>query len=388
MSWADIVENSISGSIGEEPNKKNNLAQIEYAKGLLLPRYSHGNDDSVQINILVYNSERDLIPRMVNYIDPLATQIEVESIKAKHSAEYKFRLSMTKHDFIEHIEESLTPSYPLFHGLFDSISNIRLSDPEPKIIFDMNDKIYNIFSNVCNTLFPGKIGLRGPRTIISNKDEIDAWRGALYFNVDNTDEYDFVLIKENHINQFSSNKLIRKPDRFDRTAITNYVNGSIQMRKPSIYTFPRRNIVEVTKINPNAKLPVYATSGSAGADVTIIRFIEEINGVQFYGTGITIQPPAGFYTQLYARSSLAKKGYMLANNVGIIDNDYRGELIVQVIPIDRNNIIPLVLPMVVAQLIVEPMNRFTYTEVQYHSDANTERATGGFGSTDNRPYNK
>lgn len=140
--------------------------------------------------------------------------------------------------------------------------------------------------------------------------------------------------------------------------------------------------VKVKKLRPNAVLPTYESEFAAGADLHACideTVIVEPGQTQFIPTGLSMEIPVGCVGLIYARSGLAcKKGLAPANKVGVIDSDYRGEFIValhnqgsqaQVVsPGDR-----------IAQLVIAPVFTPGFYEVQELS--NTERSSGGFGST-------
>ena len=128
--------------------------------------------------------------------------------------------------------------------------------------------------------------------------------------------------------------------------------------------------------------PLYASEGAAGADLraaldgpmTIAPGARAV-----VPTGLVLEIPAGFEGQVRARSGLAlKKGLALANGVGTIDADYRGEVGVLVVnlggdavTIDRGERI--------AQLVVAPVSRALFEEAGELRVST--RGTGGFGST-------
>ncbi len=141
--------------------------------------------------------------------------------------------------------------------------------------------------------------------------------------------------------------------------------------------------LSVQKLKPQALLPTRATAGSAGYD--LYACIEAaitipVGGVVRIGTGIAIgieDPTIAAF--VYARSGLAtKQGLIPANCVGVIDSDYRGEILValknlsdmpqRIAPNDR-----------IAQLVLAPVYLPTLLEVETLSD--TARGDGGFGST-------
>jgi dUTP pyrophosphatase len=82
------------------------------------------------------------------------------------------------------------------------------------------------------------------------------------------------------------------------------------------------------KIFNNSKLPTKAYKNDAGYDIYINNYIKTIGKVDFYGTGISLNINKGYFVKLYPRSSISKTDYSLANSVGIIDNGYKGEIIV------------------------------------------------------------
>lgn len=142
------------------------------------------------------------------------------------------------------------------------------------------------------------------------------------------------------------------------------------------------NVMFVT--NDKACLPTPQSENSAGLDLvcseTTIIGPEE---TKLLRTGICLEIPVGFVGLICERSSLHKKGLMLANKVGVIDSDYRGEVLlavtytrqwakgfepIEVLAGDR-----------LAQLIIMPAPLITFTVVK--SLSNTKRGDGGFGST-------
>lgn len=124
--------------------------------------------------------------------------------------------------------------------------------------------------------------------------------------------------------------------------------------------------------------PTRSHPSDSGFDVTIIAPVKTVGDVTFYTTGIQVDPPHGYYFDLVARSSLSKTGYMLANAVGIIDQSYRGDVIVPLRKLSTDAA-ALELPMRVAQLI--PRQWYNMSMNQTYSLDSTARGDGGFGST-------
>lgn len=142
-------------------------------------------------------------------------------------------------------------------------------------------------------------------------------------------------------------------------------------------------ILKIKKLNENAVIPEMATSGSAGMDLrACITEDIIINPGQraLISTGLAIALESNAYVAyIYARSGLAvKSGITLANCVGVIDSDYRGELKVGLVNISDK-------PFTVsngeriAQLVIAPVIVPEILEVDELDE--TERAAGGFGST-------
>ena len=93
--------------------------------------------------------------------------------------------------------------------------------------------------------------------------------------------------------------------------------------------------IRVSKISPDAIVPNKVHQSDSGYDITLISLAKKLGpNLYLYGTGLRIAPDEGYYVELVARSSLMKFGYILANGVGIIDNQYRGELLVALWKLD------------------------------------------------------
>ena len=131
---------------------------------------------------------------------------------------------------------------------------------------------------------------------------------------------------------------------------------------------------------PSADLPTRAHPTDAGLDLYAAETVHIIpNHVTLVPTGIAVAIPAGHVGLLIARSSLAvKKAMTLANGVGVIDPDYRGEIKVPIVPIDgcRNVIFSGAR---IAQLVILPIALPTVEVVAELPES--ARGLGGFGST-------
>lgn len=143
-------------------------------------------------------------------------------------------------------------------------------------------------------------------------------------------------------------------------------------------------ICEFVCIVPEAVPPTRNNTSDSGYDLTLIGVEKQIGDVTLFKTGIKVKPPIGYYFDLVPRSSIIKTGYMLANNVGIIDADYTGEILVPLINIDKSShFLPLNenLPIRLVQLIPRKWHDFEFKKVD--SLSITDRAEKGFGSSGN-----
>jgi dUTP pyrophosphatase len=144
-------------------------------------------------------------------------------------------------------------------------------------------------------------------------------------------------------------------------------------------TIPR---IQIVKNNPDAIIPSRANSTDIGLDLVAIGIYKVLdNGVILYDTGISASAPKGYYLEILPRSSLSKTGWMLANSVGVIDPSYRGNLLIALAK-GSNQPEPISLPFCKCQLV---LRKALYAEVEEVSSlSDTERGSGGFGSTGDR----
>ena len=135
-------------------------------------------------------------------------------------------------------------------------------------------------------------------------------------------------------------------------------------------------------VQDGAKLPVYQTSGSAGADVCAFLkedFVLEPMQRAAIPTGLSFAIPAGYEMQVRPRSGLAlKNGITCLNTPGTIDSDYRGEVKVILINLGSE---PFTIKNGerIAQLVVKPVVCADFAQVSVLDK--TARGAGGFGST-------
>lgn len=149
-------------------------------------------------------------------------------------------------------------------------------------------------------------------------------------------------------------------------------------------------ILNVKKTTPSAQLPEYATAGAACFDLRA-DFSEAHINVQAYGvevhagrpvtfrTGLSFEVPEGHVMLVFSRSGHGfNNDIRLANCVGVIDSDYRGEVGVK-LSNDGGSYMRVNHGDRIAQAMVLPIQQVQFLEVDELSS--TERGTGGFGST-------
>lgn len=139
--------------------------------------------------------------------------------------------------------------------------------------------------------------------------------------------------------------------------------------------------LNVKKLDRNAKLPTYGTEFSAGADLYNLdtEVTVEAHSTALIHTGLALEIPEGYCGLIFARSGLAtKRGLAPANKVGVIDADYRGEIMVA---LHNHSDVPVTVEAGerVAQLAIVPFLKAEFCECDELSD--TVRGAGGFGST-------
>ena len=144
----------------------------------------------------------------------------------------------------------------------------------------------------------------------------------------------------------------------------------------------REQTVRIKKLNDSAKIPTYGSEFAAGADLyACLDDTCEIKPgeTKLIKTGIALEVPVGYAGLIYARSGLAtKKGLAPANKVGVVDTDYRGEIMVALH--NHSNETRIVEPDErIAQFVITPYLKASFDLVDELND--TTRGTGGFGST-------
>lgn len=138
--------------------------------------------------------------------------------------------------------------------------------------------------------------------------------------------------------------------------------------------------VRIKKLAEHAVVPSYAIDGDCGLDITATGFKwNDLAGFIEYNTSLSIEIPKGYAGFLFPRSSISKTSLAMSNSVGIIDSNYRGEIKIRFRINDHTNRYDI--GDRIAQLVILPYPEISLVEVEELSE--TERGTGGFGSTGN-----
>ncbi|MGE0127203.1 MAG: dUTP diphosphatase [Blastocatellales bacterium] len=136
--------------------------------------------------------------------------------------------------------------------------------------------------------------------------------------------------------------------------------------------------IKTKRLHPKAKLPARGSNLAAGADLCCVEdFTLPPGERKSVPTGIAIEIPAGWYGRVAPRSGLATR-HGIDTLAGVVDSDYRGELLVLLINLGAEPV-SFKAGDRIAQLIVERAAACDYDWAEELSE--TERGGGGFGST-------
>ena len=142
--------------------------------------------------------------------------------------------------------------------------------------------------------------------------------------------------------------------------------------------------LRILKLHPDAKVPTYATDGAAAFDLHALHFEGEPIRVMHrapytFDTGLAFEVPTGYVMLIFSRSGHGfNNDARLANCVGVIDSDYRGEVRVRMTS-DGNRDLIVHDGDRIAQAMLVPIPRVTFEVAEQLSI--TERGENGFGST-------
>ena len=137
--------------------------------------------------------------------------------------------------------------------------------------------------------------------------------------------------------------------------------------------------IKIKLLTPSAQLPTRSTEGSAAFDLYASEHIAiEAGGVSRVPVGLAVEIPVGFYADLRLRSGFASKNSAALCSSGVVDSDYRGEVMIPVINHGREMIVISVGDRI-GQMLILPVPETEIAQVEELTD--TVRGNGGFGST-------
>lgn len=139
--------------------------------------------------------------------------------------------------------------------------------------------------------------------------------------------------------------------------------------------------MKIKLVSPNAVVPTYGSKCAAGMDLYSSDTYSIAPGeTVLVHTGISMEIPDGYFGAIYPRSGLAtKRGLRLANCVGVVDSDYRGEIMVALYN-DSTETQSVELRDRIAQMVIQPYERPQVFDV-VNELSDTERGSSGFGHT-------
>lgn len=139
--------------------------------------------------------------------------------------------------------------------------------------------------------------------------------------------------------------------------------------------------LKIKKLSDKAVIPTYGSEYAAGADLYSCEgeLTFAPGETKMVHTGLAMQIPVGYVGLVYARSGIAsKRGLAPANKVGVIDSDYRGEIMVA-LHNHSNESQTIAASERIAQIVITPFLTVNYIESETLDE--TDRGVGGFGST-------
>lgn len=141
-------------------------------------------------------------------------------------------------------------------------------------------------------------------------------------------------------------------------------------------------VCHVFKTHPNAVVPYKTRESDVGYDMTLISVHKKLNDfVTLYDTGIKLKVCHGYYVEVVPRSSIIKSGHIMANNVGIIDRSYEGNVYVALAKLDAS-VPDIQLPYRGFQMIFRKQIHGHIVDMKDGElNSSSSRGEGGFGST-------
>jgi dUTP pyrophosphatase len=309
--------------------------EVEYFLGLVVSACQEGSN---YVDIYVKKDNVYALRKMNNIL--FGNMLKINENKNNYSVRiYSQRLidDLSKVDF-----EKIT-SMNFFRGVYENSGWVSF--------------------NKCNVTLKNKNLLISLLSRLNSTQEIkedDSGNYSVVFRYDRA--LDFLYLLYNNIGY------VYNPRRYDEyKCMCGYIPNEHKLLK-----------FNYKKVESDAVDPFKGRPSDSGYDLTLIKKVKTVGNVEFYDTGIVLEPPYGYYFDLVGRSSISKSGYLLANNLGIIDRSYRGTVMVPLVKID-NNMPDLQLPNRLVQIIPRLIQHLQPNEIKDVSE--TERGTNGFGKS-------
>lgn len=276
----------------------------------------------------------------------------------------------------DELDEGLLKIFKEYVDIMNEFGTTSMSLNNNSYLDEMKDtiKVFNDFSDDCKRAFIR--GIYEYNNLSENSNDIHIKKNVMI--KDNYEDYmkfigiPYLIDDENRIKIkygcSSIDFLGFLYNNIDNNISFSYNNYNLNLPK-----------INVVKADNNAIIPTKKNWSDVGYDLSIINKIEDYNSkTALYDTGIKIQVDFGYYVEIVPRSSLSKSGYMLANSVGIIDNSYRGNLMIALTKV-CDDAKEIEYPFRCCQMI---MRKYVNTYLEEVGNVEkTKRDEGGFGST-------
>lgn len=156
------------------------------------------------------------------------------------------------------------------------------------------------------------------------------------------------------------------------------LNVSLKIIARELDTLKTVPVLKYMKIHPDVQTPVRAHESDAGLDVFAASDAIFENEYVQYSTGLKLQIPKGYWVAIYPRSSISKYDLVLANSVGVIDEDYVGEILFRFRATKQNAKVYSKGDRI-GQLVL--YKKIQYSLEETNNIETTERGAKGFGSS-------
>lgn len=251
------------------------------------------------------------------------------------------------------------------------IDNMINLDPRFKAILDLPDEVFEQSYDKAKELFD----------VIFNSEEV---RNASLRSAKAMPNYDKASCENALSEMVNEINKINNISNAKKQFLIDIVTKSAELTMEYAENPRERVEVKVYRLNPEAILPTYAHPTDAGADVAAVEETKiEVGETKLVKTGLAVAIPAGYEIQIRPRSGFSlKTGLRIANTPGTIDSSYRGEICIIMTNTGETAYV-IDKGMKIAQMIIAPTPMIQWNEVPSDADlGTTDRAAGGFGSTD------